>query len=628
VAGAEALVVAASLLGFGYLLADAVFRSRGLDRVARWALAFPAFAGYATALMLLHVASGGRVLSNVWLTRGLTVAVAVALLARRLLPAMRGRTTTSDRTPGTAVLVLAGAIVLAGLAIWGNRVFRVLPLAHVGDTPWHMGMAGQLMNGETTPSATVTGDIPNAYPWLYHALVALVAQLTPGGRAFHALAPLQLLQVVGWILALFALGWEIGRRWTTAAAAALIGGVLGSFGARNPGVARRPYNLAFYNTPPPFPRDLALLLLIAFLVLLVAGLRRKRRDLLVAAGLVLGLAGLAGAESFFVGFAVALVIAAFPPGMDRRTVAPSLLLPAVGLYAVWLIPLAINYVRLGGFVNITIRPPVELTATAILSSWGIATPLAVIGFAWWVRRARTHPGARTALVLLAVTGGLLLFSALIPRGLGEAFLSLGRRHRYWPLLHLAVVTFAALGASEVLERAARWHVAVAGALAFILIALVGWSSVRSALADPRSRDSLLEAVRGGPGALLNIVSSTPGRRCVAAVPPDIDIPTFAYTGYRLVLFRWPLYTTNLARIRWREIYDHVPGDDERLVDNTTITTGSTDPAAWNELVRRYGVDVVVAPARFAQAPAFRGLPARPARGLSQDYVVISVGPCD
>jgi hypothetical protein len=627
-AGVEAIVVAAAMLGFGYLLADAVFRSRGLDRVALWALAFPAFAGYATALMLAHMGSGGRVLSNAWLTGGLTIAVAAALLARRFLPGLLARRTEGERTPGWGVLVVAGAIVLAGLAIWGSRVFRVLPLDHVGDTPWHMGMASQLLNGETTPSATVTGDIPNSYPWLFHALIALLARFTPGGRAFHALAPLQILQVAGWILALFALGWEIGRRWTTGAAAALIGAVLGSFGARNPGVGRRPYNLAFYNVAPPFPRDIALLLLIAFLVLLVAGLRSKRRDLLVAAGLVLGLAGLAGAESFFVGFAVAVVIAAFPPAMDRRTVAPSLLVPALGLYAVWLVPLAINYVRLGGFVSITLRPPVELTAPAILTSWGIATPLAALGLAWWVGKTRTHPGARTALVLLVVTGGLLLFSALIPEGLGEAFLSLGRRHRYWPLLHLAVVIYAALGASEVLERAARWHIAVAVALAIVLIAPVTRSSVRTALVKARPRTGLLVALEGQPDALLNVISPAPGRRCVIATPLDIDISTFAYTGYRLVLFRWPEYTTNLARIRWKEIYDHIPGDDERLLDNTTITTGLAEPSTWNELVRRYGVDLVVAPERFAGAVPFRGLPARRAAGLSQSYEVISVTPCD
>src|SRR2546425_6609534 len=82
VAGLEAVVVAAFFLAFGYLLSDAALGKRDVDQIVRWGLAFPALVGYALVLMVLHMATGGRVLSNPWLVRALTLGVALALAGR------------------------------------------------------------------------------------------------------------------------------------------------------------------------------------------------------------------------------------------------------------------------------------------------------------------------------------------------------------------------------------------------------------------------------------------------------------------------------------------------------------------------------------------------------------------
>src|SRR5205823_7968252 len=81
--GIESGIVALAFLGFGYLLADFATARLRVDDVLRWGLAVPAVAAYTLVLMLLHMASRGRVLSDPWLVRGLTLAAALVLVALR-----------------------------------------------------------------------------------------------------------------------------------------------------------------------------------------------------------------------------------------------------------------------------------------------------------------------------------------------------------------------------------------------------------------------------------------------------------------------------------------------------------------------------------------------------------------
>ena len=532
---------------------------------------------------------------------------------------------------GHIELLVAGALLVGALILWGHPVFQSMPLNLNGDTPLHVAYAGQMMNGEATPSAMVTGKVPNAYPWLYHAFLADLARFTPGGRAYHAMSPLQILLVAGSVLGLFLLGRELTGVWIGGAASAIFGAVVGSVHLVNPTsrMFLRPYNMALSNASPPFPRDLALALLIGFFALLVAALERHRGDLLVAAGVLLGLTGLAGAESFFTGMGVAGLLWILPPGWKRREVFVRLLLPAVAVYLVWLVPLMISYVRLHGFVNITKVGPVNLTAVQILESWGIVTPFAAWGFVRWAPRFRTSPAARVALFLFVATAAFLLAASVIPGSMGESFLALGRRHRYWPMFYFAVVLFGAGGVADLARRigAVRRHrvpaVALGAAVAAVLVGLGLPSSVHaSSLGRPRHAGLVTQSLRGDDtllNRLLEDSGSPSGARCVVAAPLNVDTAVASYTGYRSVLFRWDSYKVNLARIRWRNIYEHVPGDRERLASNIVLVTGRGTPEEWRALAERFGVDLVVVNSANAASPAFDGYRKDPA---PPDWVVV------
>jgi hypothetical protein len=642
VAGLQAVAVAVLLLTLGRLVAGAVAGRRNLDEPELWGLGVAGLTLYSLALMGAHMATGGRVLSNPWLTRGLTGALFIALALRHVLARDR------VRRPDRPALAAAAGVAAAAAVVWGLPLFRVLPLPPGGDVILHSGWSSQLMNGEPTPSAFITGDVPNFYPWLFHALLALTARLTPGGRALHALGPLQLVLASGGTLGLFALGRALTRSTLGGAAAALLCALTGGIGfvllrgvdvvvdPRTHGadylgdlLFKRSYNVSFHHLAPPFPRDLALALLVSFLLLLVLGLRSGRTRLLIGAGVALGMAGLTGAEAFLAGLGVAAVAPLWALSSRRLRALAALLSPALGLYALWAVPQVLAYLRLGGYRNLTAVGPVTLPPAAVLGGWGVTTPLAAVGAARSVPRARGDPGSRVLVVATGVTLALVVASTLVPEVLGEAFLSLGRAHRYWPLLHLCVALYAALGAAWLVDRAARvgrWWAAAAG-VALVAVAVPSPVVAGLALGPERPAGGVLAAaVTGEPGSALNLIAPEPGGLCVVAAPLDIDDPIFTYTGYRMVMYTWgTTEVANRARIRWQDIYERIVPEEERLRDNRLLVRGRGPSGLWRETTRRYGVDVVVVPAAAAGRAVFA--PYRRDEARDADLVVVRLSSC-
>ena len=644
VAAVQAVAVAGGFLGFGYLIADALAGRRNIDTYTRWGLAVPALALFAVVLEVVHIFTGGAIFTNGLLVRTITVAVAAGLLARKAL-ARRSEAPTYEG-PRWEPWALAGTVVL-GVSIWGYPLTQMMPLDHIFDINLHAGWASQLMAGETTPSGTITGEIPNYYPWLFHALLAMITYFSPGGRALHAFGPLQLIQVAGVILTMFALGRAVSSRWSGGWGAALLGSLTGGFGylllrgfdvilfPRADGgaeatrflgdmIATRSYNMSFHNIVPPFPRDVAYLLVASFLLLLTIGLKQRSLPLLAASGVALGMVGLTGGETFIVGLGVALVVVLAATDTGRVKTGVVVIVPALTVAALWIVPLAINYVKYGGFWN-TAGVPVRLSPLYILFAWGITTPLALWGAVTWVPRIRREPGVKVLAAFVLVTGGLVAASSIIPALLGEGFQTLGRSHRYWPLVYMGVAMFGALGVTELFARmGARRGLLIATAV--LLVTLSVPSLVSATVAYPRERGTLPiseNALLEKDDTILKLMAPKPGERCVAAVPPSLSHQVFGYTGYRLVVFRWTQWLwANAPHLRWKEIYEHITPTRERGRDNTVLTQGSEDVELWRSLVDKYGVDVVVVPAHRIDAASFAGSqPEEATDGLLTMHVV-------
>lgn len=646
VAGLYALVLGGLLFAFGYLLSGLVADRLRLDPLTRAALAFPCLVAFALVLMVVHVATRGWLLNNPVAARaatllGLGLAVLVRRRSRRDRPHQTGQTRRD--------LLLAMGLAAAACLVWGFPIFRLLPLAPTIDIKLHVGWAAQLLNGEPTPSAPVTGEVPNYYPWMYHALVAWIARLSSGGNAFYALGPLQLLHVAGSVLGLFAAGRALGRNTMSGASSALFGALTGGVGfvlvrgfdlasrarASEPMtymgdlLSDRSYNLAMHNLAAPHPRDVAFALIASCLLLLVIAAESQRLSLLAGAGVLVGLIGLTGAETWLFALltATATAVVVFP---TRLRALAFVVVPALTVHALWLVPLIVTHVRLGGFVDTTRLPPLNLPVHGVLGAWGVVTPFA-LGGTYLALRARARPAFRVLLVITAVGAMLVLGSPWLSEVLGEGFSTLERRHRYWPLLYLAASLAGGVGAGALYELLGRRKRSVAIALAGAVAAVALTSPVIASVALTRIYDpetyKMASALTGGETTVLNELAAAGNRRCVAAVPAALSRRVFAFTGYRLVDWRGGATGENSARIRWRRIYERIPDGFERARDNSVLLTGDP-PYLWSQNVDQYDVDLIATGASNTGAPAFSGYSSTRARSGNDSFLVLRVGECD
>src|SRR5207237_4416843 len=113
---------------------------------------------------------------------------------------------------------------------------------------------------------------------------------------------------------------------------------------------------------------------------------RRKLAPLAMAGVILGMIGLTSPEYFFAGAGAAILAVALGPGARRAVAGVALIGPAIGLFALWAVPLALSAHRLGGLGNTTTRGPKVLSVGSILWSWGLVAPLAVAGLVAFVLR--------------------------------------------------------------------------------------------------------------------------------------------------------------------------------------------------------------------------------------------------
>lgn len=641
-----ALPVAAGFLGLGYLVVDSLLGSRPVETVTRWGLALPGLMLFSLVVMLVNIATGGAIFGNALLARTIVVTTAAVLLARKILVMRARRSRTIDRA---ALWTLVG-VILAALLIWGSPAFEMLPFPWRKDIRLHTGWVHELLNGASTPTAGMIGDIPNYYPWLYHSLLSLVTLFSPGGRAMGALNALLFIQIVGCAGALFALGRQLGGSWLSGAMAALFGALTGGFGfllldeldlvtatradtLKYMGdlIVRRSPNMGFHNLAPPFPRDVGFALLPAVVLLVTLGIKHKSPSLLFASGLTLGMLGLTSPDAFLVAVGATVVLGLF--AVDIGRIRFWFLVPGVALavYALWAGPLVYNYFALDGFAQ-THSPPLELTPLAIIFAYGITVPFAIFGLVRFLPRARIDEGVRVMTALLLTVVGFVLLAGLLSPILGEGFTTLAYTHRYLPVLYFSLALFAALGAGQILVWLAKRRYWLAGVAGLLIVAVAIPSPVLGSMALPATIDEpmLHEALTGNPDSILNVLASQGGGACQAAVPEQIGVETFAYTGYRLVLH--PLVprpsNANRARIRWFREPLGLSNDVQRLKDNLVLTQGQGTDEHFDELVDLYDLNLIVVPSEIANTPRYRSFEARTGLDASmRSWSVLEVRPC-
>jgi hypothetical protein len=164
-------------------------------------------------------------------------------------------------------------------------------------------------------------------------------------------------------------------------------------------------------------------------------------------------------------------------------------------------------------------------------------------------------------------------------------------------MYLPVALLAAVGATWTVDWMLERSRAIVIVLAAVVIALCVPSPLLASAALPRAKHDPQEVTRAltGKRSMLSLMSPAPGKRCVAATTPDWSHQVFAFSGYRLILYRWTKKVwANSAHIRFIGIYDRIPTTKQRVAA-LNVLLAPRGRARWEAVARHWKVNVVTIP---------------------------------
>jgi hypothetical protein len=580
-ADAAALVAVAALAALAWVFGSALLGAApAAERLGAGFLCLFA----AAWLVMLQPLAGVSLTGSPWAVRILVVAGAAAIAWRWRPPPIGALDVRPVATTLAASLLVSAPAWLSPGDDYPARSTDIL---------WHEGWIRQLVGGGRAPGG-IYADVPNAYPWLEHAIAALV--MSAGGLSMAAtLIAVEALMLAALATGTWLLAIELGLGRAAAAWAsvlALAGGGLGWLTAAGPAAvltatradpAATPADLlrfergigayngdlllspaptaALGNVAPAMPRELGLALVPLAAWAGVRAARRASACWWAAAGAAAGLAFLASPVAGIVAAVVLLAVAAAARRLDAW--------PAPAAFAVvalvWLGPLGWHAADLGGFVSTTRGTPIEPTAAQALWAFGCLLALAAAGTGLIVRHRQR--GMVAAVVAALILPGAL--AAAVP-GLG-AVPALTRALHYLPAAALGLALPAGVAAAWLVERAGRWRLAAAAVIAFAACASAAAASAGTVEMLRRSGDEpILRCTTplGGSGAGTIAVLGAAG----TFAPGDpLALTVFARTGAPLLYVQRP-------RIRFPDVYLHIVPQQPRFSALRGIGVGRPAPA--------------------------------------------------
>jgi hypothetical protein len=524
-------------------------------------IAIVGFLGFCATLMVVNIVTGGAIFGLRVPVPAAGLVVLIAGYRERAWP----RAVPWLKVAGAAVVLLA--IFVSPVLLGGSGV-------RDGDPPWHMGWTEELLAGEAVPA----GPAPegrNAYPWGMHALMATMVRLVPGSDPLVALEALNLLLLLAVPAAAACLARRLDVRagWAGAACAALIGGFGWLFDA--PGLVASPSeatggadlvvaspNSVYELFPPALPRELGLVALVGAGLLLTMAARPGNRRAAIGAGVSVGVVGLASVPMFVAALLWATTATAVTE-RGRMRMLVSVLGPALLVFALWAGPVIADFVRYGGFVDITPKLGVEWPLGTALASWGLLLPLAAWGVVVVLRRLRRSSIETRVLVAFAGATAVLLTLSLMRgwfdwRLAGNA--TVLHQGRVWPLAHLLAAAFAGVGLVGGFELLRRRSQAVAAGFAAAVLAVGVASPVIAAwdlgeLIRSHRKGYIYSRPALGPGSFVREAAMEMGPDDVVRVDGSTGLAfaLFSFSGVRLARYDDDRLAGNDLRIRYADL---------------------------------------------------------------------------
>jgi len=531
--------------------------------------AIAAFVAFSVILMLLHALTRGWVFSNPVVVPALGFAILLTGAFRRAKVGLPHVPSLRAWIPPVVLGLILFAIFVSPVIAEGSGV-------RAGDSTLHMGWTEQILRGESVPPGPAPEFARNAYPWGFHAVMATMIRLVPSTGTFIAQEAMNLLFLLGLPLscACLARGIYGGAGWAGAVCGSLIGG-FGWVSARRVDFVATPLearygadmvtaspNSVYELFPPGLPRELGLLILATAGVLIVLAVRTEDRRFSLLAGTTVGVVGLISVPLWIMGIVWAAIGVALTEAGARRRMLAGLIAPGVLVFGLWAGPVAFNFVRYGGFVNVTSRLGVEWPPLVALAAWGLLLPLALAGIvlAW-------RSGTTSARVVLSFAGATVVLM-LLARARSELDWNLAgnatalHQGRVWPVAHLLGSAFAGAGLAAGfmwMRRRSEFLAPVAVAVLLIVGSISLWlsSQALTEIIKKHEESWLYTREEFAPDGFINRAAEQLGPDVVVQAPQDennvLGFWLFQFSGARINGHSDSRYPGNELRIRYEDL---------------------------------------------------------------------------
>lgn len=572
-------------------------------------LAVVALVAFSASLMVLHALSRGAVFSNPVVVPLLGIAILVVGVIRRRRTGVRHGVSLRAWTYAVVLGLVLLAIFVAPLIAEGSGV-------RAGDSSLHMGWTEQILRGESVPPGPAPELARNAYPWGFHAVMATMIRLVPSTGTFIAQEAMHLLFLLGLPLGCACLARRLygGAGWAGAVCGSLIAG-FGWVSARRVDFVATPLearygadmvtassNSVYELFPPGLPRELGLVILAAAGVLIVLAVRTEDRRFALLAGATVGIVGLISVPLWITGIVWAALGVALTGAGARRRMLAALVGPGVLVFGIWAGPVAFNYLRYGGFINVTSQLGVEWPTLTALAAWGLLLPLALAGvvLAW-------RSGTTSARVILSFAGATVVLM-LLARARSEFDWDLAGNAtalhpgRVWPVAHLLGSAFAGAGLAAGfmwMRRRSEFLAPVVVAALVVVGSLSLWLSSQALTEIIRKHEEswLYTREEFAPGAFIHKAAEQLGPGVVVQAPQDennvLGFWLFQFSGARINGHSDSRYPGNELRIRYEDLarrYGEVMDSGGFKVDYIPMPASEADGIP---------VDAIVAEGRFS-----------------------------
>ncbi|MGH2776268.1 MAG: hypothetical protein ACRDJT_12660 [Actinomycetota bacterium] len=532
--------------------------------------AIVAFVAFSASLMLLHALARGWVFSNPVVVPVLGVAILVAGVVRRR------RTGRRHERPWLGTWIPAVVLGFVLMAIFVAPVITEGSGIRAGDSSLHMGWTEQILRGESVPPGPAPEFARNAYPWGFHAVMATMIRLVPSTGTFISQEAMHLLFLLGLPLGCACMARRLngGAGW----AGAVCGSLIAGFGWMSAGrvdfvasplearygadmVTASP-NSVYELFPPGLPRELGLVILAAAGVLIVLAVRTEDRRFALLAGVTVGIVGLISAPLWITGVVWAALGVALTGAGARRRMLAVLVGPGVLVFGLWAAPVAFNYVRYGGFINVTSQLGVEWPPLTALAAWGLLLPLALAGVVLALRS-----GTTSARVVLTFAGATVVLM-LLARARSEFDWDLAgnatalHEGRVWPVAHLLGSAFAGAGLAAGftwMRRRSEFLAPVVVVLLVVAGSLSLWLSSQALTEIIKNHEDswLYTRAEFEPDAFIHRAAKQLDPEVVVQAPQDennvLGFWLFQFSGARINGHSDTRYPGNELRIRYEDL---------------------------------------------------------------------------